>query len=203
MTQSCNSLKRLWCQDNIVFQIQLGFGVSFFRLEINNQVILHGEHGICLEVLVVVGEYLGCDGLVFGVGDLEVLLVDVWLMVKNGAHHEMDVSRSHWVPVQQLQQRTSKSISWQRVCGWLQAVEVVLSVLVASEFSSQVVVDLVLWVLEIVLSVRRCLPNIEDSSRDALSGQKICDFAVHQSWVSAQCWVLDDAPAEFAERGVG
>lgn len=70
------------------------------------------------------------------------------------AHHQVDVGGSHWVSVQQVQEDTGWSISGQRVSSWLQAVEVVLSVRVGAELSSQVVVGLVLWVLEIVLSVR-------------------------------------------------
>jgi hypothetical protein len=46
------------------------------------------------------------------------------------------------------------------------------------------------------------LPDIKHSSGDAFSGQEIRDFAVHQSWVSAWCWVLDDAATEFAEGGI-
>jgi len=115
----------------------------------------------------------------------------------------MDVSRSHRIPVQQLQQNTSRSISGQRVRRRLQAVKVVLSILIAHKLSSQIVIALVLWVLEIVLPVRERLLDVEDGAWDAFSGQEICDFAVHQGWVSAWRWILDDASAELTEGAIG
>jgi hypothetical protein len=79
---------------------------------------------------------------------------------------------------------------------------VIFSVLISPEFSSKVVVGLVIWVLEIVFSVRRCLPDIDHSTWDSLSSQQISDLAVHQSRVSARRRILDDAATEFAERSI-
>jgi hypothetical protein len=80
---------------------------------------------------------------------------------------------------------------------------VVFAILIASELSAQVVIRLVVWVLEIVFSVRGRLPDIHDGIRDALSSKHIGDFAVHKRRVSAWGRILDNAGAELAEGGVG
>ncbi len=103
-------------------------------------------------------------------GDLEASLAKIWAE-RERAYHEMDMGRSHWVSIQQFQQNTSRPIGRQRVRSRFQAVEVVLSILVGLELSTQVVVRLVVWVLEIVFSVRRCLPDIDYSTWNSLSGQ--------------------------------
>ena len=102
--------------------------------------------------------------------------------------------------VQKLQQNTSWSISWQRVSRWLQAVEPVLALLVGAELATEVVIGLVLWVLEIVLSVGGSLPEIKDSVWDWLLGLQVQDLTVHQSDLAVWSWVLDDGATELTER---
>lgn len=79
----------------------------------------------------------------------------------------------------------------------------VFAIGIRPELSTQVVVGLVVWVLEIVFAIRRCLPDVEYRVWDALSGQEIENFAVHEGWVTARSGILDNAASEFAERGVG
>ena len=86
----------------------------------------------------------------------------------------------------------------------MQAVEVVFSVLIGSELSSQVVIGLVFRVLEIVFSVGRCLPDINDCIWNWLLGDQIGNSSVHQSSFSTfWYWVLHDATAKWSEWGVG
>ena len=83
------------------------------------------------------------------------------------------------------------------------AIEPVFSVLVGSELSSQVIGGLVFWVLEVVFAVGACLPNIEHSSGNGLSSEKICNSAVHKSNLATGSWVLDNGAAVVPERGIG
>lgn len=116
----------------------------------------------------------------------------------------MNVSRSHWVTIKQFQENTGWSIGGQRVGSWVKTVEVILSVLIGSELSSQVVIGLVLRVLEIVFSVGRCLPDVNDCVWNWLLSDQIGNGSVHQSSLSAcRYWVLDDATAKWSEWGVG
>ena len=62
-------------------------------------------------------------------------------------------------------------------CG-LEAVEVEVSVGVSAEFSSEVVLGLVLRVVGVVLSVGAGLPHVEDGVGDAHVGVDVLDGAV-------------------------
>lgn len=79
----------------------------------------------------------------------------------------------------------------------------VIAICISPEFSSQIVIRLVFWVLEIVFSVRRCLPDVNDGVGDSLAGEEINDFAVHQGGLTIGVWVLDDRASGLAEWGVG
>jgi hypothetical protein len=79
---------------------------------------------------------------------------------------------------------------------------VVFPIGISPELSSQVVIGLVLWVLEIVFAVGRCLPDIDDCIWDSLASEEIGHLAVHERWVSAWGGVLNDAASELAEWGV-
>lgn len=68
----------------------------------------------------------------------------------------------------------------------------IFAVLVCPEFSSQVVWFLVFWVLEVVLSVCRGLPDVDDGVWDAFLGFEVDDLAVHQGDKSAWSFVDDD-----------
>lgn len=105
--------------------------------------------------------------------------------------------------IHELQESIAWSVRWQRVSGRVIAVEPVLSVLIGSEFSSQVVGGLVVWVLEVVFAVGAGLPNVEHGSRNGLSSEKICNRAVHESNLTTRSWVLDDGAAVVAEGGIG
>lgn len=105
--------------------------------------------------------------------------------------------------IHELQEGIAWSVGWQRVGGRVIAVEPVLSVLVGSEFSAQVVRGLVVRVLEVVFAVGASLPNIEHGSGNGLSGEKICDCAVHESDLATRSWVLDDGAAIVAEWRIG
>jgi hypothetical protein len=81
---------------------------------------------------------------------------------------------------------------------------VVLAILISSEFPSQVVIGLVFWVLEIVFSVRRCLPDVNDGVGDWLLGDEIGDGAVHECYSATfGNGILHDAAAERTEWSVG
>jgi hypothetical protein len=107
------------------------------------------------------------------------------------------------VSIQQVQKYTSGTIRRQLIRCRLQVIEIIFSVLVTLELPSQIVIRLVLGVLEIVFPVRRCLPDVNHSTRNSLSSQEIGDFAMHQGRVSTGGGVLDNVTAERTEWGVG
>jgi hypothetical protein len=79
---------------------------------------------------------------------------------------------------------------------------VVFALLVGGEFAPQVVGLLVLWVLEIVLSVCTRLPDINDRAWNALLGVEIHDHTVHKRSLAIWVGVANDGVAEVAEWGV-
>lgn len=89
------------------------------------------------------------------------------------------------------------------VCGGSETVQSVLSVRVRLELSAEVVVGLVVWVLEIVFSVRRGLPHVEGDVGDWLVGLHVADDTVHVGDDTALGLVLDDGFFELAPWGVG
>lgn len=115
----------------------------------------------------------------------------------------MDVSRSHRMSIQKLQKHTSRPISWQTIRGRLVHVEVVIAIGIRAELSSQIVIRLVFWILEIVFAVRRRLPDVNNGIWDSLASEQVNDFAVHQGGLAIGVWVLDDGSSILAERGIG
>lgn len=116
---------------------------------------------------------------------------------KSKTDHQMNVSWSHGVTVKQLSKLVSWTVLRKGVCGWSKAYKSVLSILVGLELSSEVIVGLVIWVLEIVLSIRRSLPNIECDVRKRLLGLHVGDDSVHICCL-ALVWILNDACIEFS-----
>lgn len=84
----------------------------------------------------------------------------------------------------------------------MQAVEVVPAVLIGPELAAEVVVCLVLRVLEVVLAIRRRLPDVDDGVLDRLLGLEVGDDAVHERGL-AGVRTVDDALAVLPEGGVG
>ncbi len=82
------------------------------------------------------------------------------------------------------------------------AVPVELALLIGAELAAEVVLALV-GVLEIVLAVRRGLPDVEDSALNGGTSFHICEHAVHVCDFAVGVGVLDDAVAEVAEGSVG
>lgn len=116
----------------------------------------------------------------------------------------MYMRRPHRVAIQQLQQHARGAVRGQRVRRRLQAVEVIGAVRIRAELAPEVVVGLVLRVLEIVLAVGGCLPDVDDGVGDALPGNDVGHAAVHERGLAERRHaVLDDAPAELAEGRLG
>ena len=78
----------------------------------------------------------------------------------------------------------------------------ILAIGISPELPSQIVIGLILWILEVVFPVRRCLPDVNDNSWDALLSDEVGNGAVHEGDM-ALVRVLDYAAAKLAERGVG
>jgi hypothetical protein len=115
----------------------------------------------------------------------------------------VDVCRPHGVSVHHLQQIERRPVGRQRIGRWVVAVERVLAVLVGSELATQVVGALVVGVLEIVFSVGRGLPDIENGAGDGLASDQIANNSVHQNHTAILGRILDDGGAVIAERGIG
>lgn len=113
----------------------------------------------------------------------------------------MDVRGSHRMSVNRSQELIRWAVRGKRICGWSEAVETVLAILVCLVLSSKIVVALVIWILEVIFAVAACLPQIECNVGDWLLCCKISDSAMH---VSDQSFVLvlDNAVAQFSPRGV-
>jgi hypothetical protein len=79
---------------------------------------------------------------------------------------------------------------------------VVFALLVGRELAPQVVWLLVVWVLEVVLSVRTCLPDVDDSTRNALLCVEILDYAVHERGLAIGVCIADDGVAKVTEGRV-
>jgi hypothetical protein len=78
----------------------------------------------------------------------------------------------------------------------------VVPVLVCPELSPQIVWYLIFWVLEVIFSVGRSFPDINDCFRDSFACLEIDDLAVHKSDF-ALVGREDDAATIFAEGCVG
>jgi hypothetical protein len=109
-------------------------------------------------------------------------------------YDQVNVSRAIWVSIQQLQNLASRTVIWDRIRRWLEAVEGIFAILVGGDSSSQVAVLLV-WVLLLVEAVGGSLPGIDDDAWDWRAGQRINDFAVHVGDVSVSDGVFDDGAA--------
>jgi len=185
LTHGRHFVRCLRCQDDVVLKVQFGLRIVLFWLEIQDQIVLDSENSVGLKVWVVFGKELGCDWLVIVVCD-----------------HKMNMGRTHRMSIQQLQQHTSRSIRRQRVRSRLQAIEIIISILVTLKLSTQIIWCLVLWILEIVFAIRRCLPDVYHRTRYSFSSYRISDFAVHQRWMATWSWVDDDATTKLPERGI-
>ena len=170
---------------DIVLEIQLGLGVVSLGLEVDHQVVLHSENRVDVEVRVVGGVDLVDDGGVVGMGD-----------------HEVDVSGTHRRAVHEVQEHTGGSIGGQRIRSRVVAVPVEFALLVGTEFTAQVVLTLV-GVLEVVLAVGRCLPDIEDGACDGGARFHIPQHTVHKCNLAVRVGILNNGVTEFAEGGVG
>jgi len=129
------------------------------------------------KIWVVQGRYPSAE--IFGRSSVRTCAQN--LTKKNGCrrtHHQMDMGGTHGVAVEPTEHLSGGTVGGQRVCRRAQAVEVVLAVGVATELAAQVVVDLALWVLEVVLAVGRGLPDVDDGVGDALARLRVCDLAV-------------------------
>ena len=117
------------------------------------------------------------------------------------AYHEVDVSGTHRVPVDGLEEFVGRAVGGERVGGGSETVEPVLSLVVGLELAAKVVVREG-RVLEVVLSIAAGLPHVEGDVGDGLVGDEIADDAVHVGDL-ALVLVLDDRVAELAPGGVG
>jgi len=117
------------------------------------------------------------------------------------AYHEVDVSGTHRVPVDGLEEFVGRAVGGERVGGGPKAVEPVLSLVVGLELAAEVVVC-ERRVLEVVLSVAAGLPHVEGDVGDGLVGDEIADDAVHVSDLTLVV-VLDDRVAELAPGSIG
>lgn len=122
-----------------------------------------------------------------------------WAIVRT--YHQVNVRRSHGVPVNSLEELVRRAVGGQGVGGGAQAVEAVLALVVGLELAAQVVVR-VRRVLEVVLAVAAGLPHVEGDVGDGLVGDEVADYAVHVCDL-ALVRVLDDGVAELAPGGVG
>lgn len=61
---------RLWCEKDVVGELESGIWVALERDEVHDEVILDGEDGVGGQIWVVGWEDLGGDGDVVVVGDL-------------------------------------------------------------------------------------------------------------------------------------
>jgi hypothetical protein len=59
----------------------------------------------------------------------------------------MNVCRPVWMAIQQLQKLSSRTIEWDWVWGWLEAIKRVFALIVRHELSTQVAVDLIFILL--------------------------------------------------------
>lgn len=124
-------------------------------------------------------------------------------MVDRQSYHHVDVRGTHWVTVKKLEELVCWTVLWERVGGWAETDESVLSLVVGLELSSQVVVALVVWVLEIVLSVGGCLPDVDAHIWKRLFGGHVGDDSVHECDKTAWRGVLDDRGVKFSPWCVG
>jgi hypothetical protein len=117
------------------------------------------------------------------------------------AYHEVDVSGTHRVPIDGLEELVRRAVCGERVGGGPKAVEPVLALVVGLELAAEVVVC-ERRVLEIVLAVAAGLPHVEGDVGDRLVGNEIADDAVHVGDLTLVV-VLDDRVAELAPGSVG
>lgn len=113
----------------------------------------------------------------------------------------MDVSGSHGVPVNGLEELPGRTVFGERVGGGPEAVEPVLALVIGLELAAEVVVGEG-WVLEVVFAVAAGLPHVEGDIGDGLVGHEVADHTVHISDL-ALVGVLDDGIAELAPGSVG
>lgn len=114
----------------------------------------------------------------------------------------MNVSWTHWMTVEESEELVRWTVGWERVGGWAKADKAVLAILVGPELSTEVVVLLVGLVLEVVLAVGGCLPEVDDSVADWLLGDHVLDNTVHVGDGTAWSWAHDDGVTKVPEWGI-
>lgn len=139
------------CKNNRAMQVAVGLGVITGR-EIKDEIGFDGKDCISLKPGVVAREDLGCDGL-----------------VAIGRNHEMDMCGTHGMAVQNIQELEARPVGRERVSRRLETVETIAAILLGAELAAQIVLDLILWILEVVLPVGRGFPDVDDGVGDALA----------------------------------
>ena len=181
------ALVALGGKEDVVLEVEDGLGVTLKGLEVNNKIGLDSEDGVSGQPGVVLGVELCGAALEIGV-----------------RNHNVDVSGPHGVAVHQGKQIPRGAVLGQAIGGGVQAVEPVLALLVGLELAAEVVGGLVLRVLEVVLAIRRRLPNVEDSAGDGLAGGDVTNHTVHLGNTAlGGNAILEDLAAEGAERSIG
>lgn len=154
--------------------------------EIHHEIVFNGENGVRCEPRVVFGVDLRDAGFVAVFRDSQV-----------------DVCGTHGVAVQCGKEIPGRAVLREGVGCGAETVEAVFAIGVRLEFSAEVIVGLVVWVLEVVFSVRGGLPEVEGCVGDGFVGLHVADDAVHVGYDSVFGLVLDDGVAEFSPGGVG
>ena len=98
---------------DVVFEIEVRLGVVVLGLEINDQVVLHSEDGVNIEMGVIAGVDLIDDGGVVGVGDLQ-----------------MDMGGTHGGSVHEVEEHAGRAVGGEGVRSGMVAVPPELSLLI-------------------------------------------------------------------------
>lgn len=103
----------------------------------------------------------------------------------------MDMRRSVWVTIEQLQQLARGSVIRNWIWCWTDAIECIFAILICHELASQIEVLLV-GILLLIVAVGRGHPHIDCCALERLLGLCVHDFAVHQYRLSiCRCVVAD------------
>jgi hypothetical protein len=170
---------------DVVLHVEGGLGVIGLGLEVDNEIILDGKHGVDVEMRVVAGVNLVDNGGVIGMGD-----------------HQVNMGGAHGGAVHDVEQDTGGTVGRQGVGGRVVAVPEEVSLLIGLELSAEVVLGLV-GVLEVVLAVGRGLPDIENGTDDGGASLHVGENTVHVGDLAVGVGVLNDTVAEGTEGSVG
>lgn len=97
-------------------------------------------------------------------------------LIPGGCNNEMDMSRAHGMPIEELQQSTGGTVKGNRVAGGTEAVEAVCAVPVGDEAAAEVHIDL-LRVLLLIEAVGGGVPDVELGVGDGCLGASGDDAA--------------------------